>query len=93
MLDYKLRVTFYFSNQNAAQQARIDAVYFVSPLFCHPARAGPGVRADSFIPAEAESLIKVSNLPLCAQLGPHTPLCVPTGPALLIKNKFTPNTC
>ena len=36
MLDYKVCVTFYFANQNAAQQARIDAAYFVSPLFCHP---------------------------------------------------------
>lgn len=39
MLDYKVCVTFYFANQNVAQQARIDAVYFVSPLFCHQ-RAG-----------------------------------------------------
>ena len=50
MLDYKVCVTFYFANQNAAQQARIDAVYFVSPLFCHQRAGLAHCRADSFIP-------------------------------------------
>ena len=74
MLDYKVCVTFYFANQNAAQQARIDAVYFVSPLFCHQ-RAGltAGLTHSSL------ALIKVSNLPLCAQLGPHTHCLVSQG--------------
>ena len=82
------------------ETSTIDGMYFVFVLFCQTVGAGwVHVQVHAwykpiFLPIHCPGLIKVSNVAIIHSIRSQWSPPIPRASAgLLIRNKFTPNTC